>query len=107
MSSPTVAFELEGLAGACAVGLSWQQVSEGVVRTIAWVLGGCRALMAAAKAGAKVEAPAPKAAAKTKNFGILKPLPVSPAMEKFVGASEISRTGAIQKIWEHIKLNQL
>ncbi|URD99756.1 SWIB/MDM2 domain [Musa troglodytarum] len=74
---------------------------------MARVLGGCRALMAAAKAGAKVEAPAPKAAAKTKNFGILKPLPVSPAMERFVGASEISRTGAIQKIWEHIKLNQL
>ncbi|URE44726.1 Type III restriction enzyme, res subunit [Musa troglodytarum] len=74
---------------------------------MARVLCGCRALMAAAKAGAKVEAPAPKAAAKTKNFGILKPLPVSPAMEKFVGASEISRTGAIQKIREHIKLNQL
>lgn len=62
--------------------------------------------MAAAKAGAKVEAPAPKAAGKA-TAGILKPLPVSRAMEKFVGASEISRTGAIKKIWDHIKLNQL
>ncbi|RRT42303.1 hypothetical protein B296_00048106 [Ensete ventricosum] len=74
---------------------------------MARVLGGCRALMAAANAGAKVEAPAPKVAAKLKNAGIVKPLPVSPAMEKFVGASEISRTGVIKKIWEHIKLNQL
>ncbi|CAL9050204.1 unnamed protein product [Musa banksii] len=73
---------------------------------MARVLGGCRALMAAAKAGAKVEAPAPKAAGKA-TAGILKPLPVSRAMEKFVGASEISRTGAIKKIWDHIKLNQL
>ncbi|THU71824.1 hypothetical protein C4D60_Mb04t05580 [Musa balbisiana] len=63
-------------------------------------------LMAAAKAGVKVEAPAPKAAGKM-NTGILKPLRVSRAMEKFVGASEISRPGAIKKIWEHIKLNQL
>lgn len=73
---------------------------------MARVLGGCRVLMAAAKAGVKVEAPAPKAAGKM-NTGILKPLRVSRAMEKFVGASEISRPGAIKKIWEHIKLNQL
>ncbi|WOL17409.1 upstream activation factor subunit UAF30-like isoform X2 [Canna indica] len=70
------------------------------------VLGGCRALMAAAsssaaKTGAKVDP------SKLKNSGILKPIPVSPAMKEFVGASEISRTEAVKKIWEHIKLNQL
>ncbi|WOK95823.1 upstream activation factor subunit spp27 [Canna indica] len=69
------------------------------------VLGGCRVLMAAAASSAKTGAKADPS--KLKNSGILKPVPVSPAMEKFVGASEISRTGAVKKIWEHIKLYQL
>ncbi|XP_038979581.1 uncharacterized protein LOC103718563 isoform X1 [Phoenix dactylifera] len=74
------------------------------------VFGGCRALMGAARAGTKAAA-APSAgtsAAKPRNTtGILKPLPVSPAMRKFVGAPEISRAEAVKKIWDHIKLNQL
>ncbi|CAL9152495.1 unnamed protein product [Musa hybrid cultivar] len=65
------------------------------------VFGGCRVLMVTAKA----EAASP--AAEKMRTGFLKPHPISPALQKFVGASEISRNVAIKKIWEHIKLNQL
>ncbi|CAL9755825.1 unnamed protein product [Musa acuminata subsp. burmannicoides] len=65
------------------------------------VFGGCRVLMVAAKA----EAASP--AAEKMQSGFLKPHPISPALQKFVGAAEISRNVAIKKIWEHIKLNQL
>ncbi|KAJ8650623.1 hypothetical protein MRB53_003646 [Persea americana] len=83
------------------------------------VFGGCRALMAAAKAAAKgaaADSPNPRrsaaAAAKektatTRSTGILKVVPVSPAMRSFLGVPEISRTEAIKKIWEYIKLNDL
>ncbi|KAJ0964407.1 hypothetical protein J5N97_029567 [Dioscorea zingiberensis] len=63
------------------------------------VFRGCKVLMAAARAGATD--------GKRKIVGILKPLPVSPAMRNFVGAPEISRAEAVKKIWEHIKLHQL
>lgn len=66
--------------------------------------------MAAPRAGTKVAtAPAADgAAAKPKNItGILKPLPLSAAMRKFVGAPEISRTEAVKKIWVYVKLHQL
>ncbi|CAL9084780.1 hypothetical protein MUK42_31200 [Musa troglodytarum] len=65
------------------------------------VFGGCRVLMAAAKAEAA--SPAPE---KMKS-GLLKPQSISPALKKFVGVPEISRNEAVKKIWEHIKLNQL
>nr|XP_010918651.1 protein TRI1 [Elaeis guineensis] len=73
------------------------------------VFGGCRALMGARAATKVAAAPAADASvAKPKNtVGILKPLPVSPAMRKFVGSPEISRAEVVKKIWEHIKLNQL
>ncbi|WOK94985.1 upstream activation factor subunit spp27-like [Canna indica] len=82
------------------------------------VLGGCRALMAAARAGAKgaaapastatKEAAASPAAAPAKSKrGLLKPVPLSTEMRKFVGVPEMSRTEAIKKIWEHIKDNKL
>ncbi|KAJ8486364.1 hypothetical protein OPV22_018849 [Ensete ventricosum] len=65
------------------------------------VFGGCRVLTAAAKAEAAGET------AKKVNSGLLKRLPVSPAMKKFVGASETSRPEAMKKIWDYVKLNQL
>ncbi|KAH7692931.1 SWIB/MDM2 domain-containing protein [Dioscorea alata] len=65
------------------------------------VFRSCDVLMAAAKTGAGATQ------AKPKTTGILKPLPVSPAMRKFVGVPEISRAEAVKKIWEHIKLHQL
>eukprot|EP01018_Ginkgo_biloba_P007759 Gb_37604 [translate_table: standard] len=39
--------------------------------------------------------------------GLSNPCPVSPAMKKFLGVSEIPRTLAIKKIWEYIKENNL
>ncbi|CAL9749086.1 unnamed protein product [Musa acuminata subsp. burmannicoides] len=71
------------------------------------VLGGCRVLMSAARAGTKEVAAAPAAAASKPKLGLLKPHPVSPAMKKFLGVPEISRVEAVKKIWEHIKANQL
>ncbi|OAY79154.1 hypothetical protein ACMD2_17390 [Ananas comosus] len=58
------------------------------------VFGVCRALMSAAKAKeASASAPAKKAS----SGGILKPVPVSPVMRRFVGVPEISRSEAVKK----------
>ncbi|CAH9095182.1 unnamed protein product [Cuscuta europaea] len=69
---------------------------------------GCRILMAAAKSSA---APTSVAASAVKSRGrpngILKPIKVSPALEKFIGASEVSRTDAVKKVWEYIKAQNL
>ncbi|XP_059663085.1 protein TRI1 [Cornus florida] len=63
---------------------------------------GCRTLMAAAKSSATS---IPK---DTKPVGILKPLPVSPALGKFLGGvSESSRPQAVKKLWAYIKGNNL
>ncbi|KAL9263986.1 Upstream activation factor subunit spp27-like protein [Drosera capensis] len=39
--------------------------------------------------------------------GILKLVPVSAQLGKFLGAEEASRPFAVKKVWEHIKLNNL
>ncbi|KAL2906366.1 Upstream activation factor subunit UAF30 [Bienertia sinuspersici] len=39
--------------------------------------------------------------------GIMKPRPISPALQELVGAPEISRTQALKVIWAHIKANNL
>ncbi|XP_043694764.1 protein TRI1-like [Telopea speciosissima] len=76
------------------------------------VFRGSEALMAAAKA-ARASAATSSGAAATKprapsrNTGILKVIPVSPSMRKFLGVSEASRTDAVKKVWEYIKLNNL
>lgn len=67
---------------------------------------------AAVKKTAVKKAAVKKAAAKVstgpkKLTGILKPMPISPALSEFVGASESSRTEAVKKVWEHIKANNL
>ncbi|XP_055819829.1 protein TRI1-like [Solanum dulcamara] len=74
----------------------------------------CRTLMAAAKTSAAKTPPSTATATATatetgkgRYKGILKPLPISPALQKFVGTSEISRTGAVKKIWDYIKTNNL
>ncbi|KAJ8548147.1 hypothetical protein K7X08_021383 [Anisodus acutangulus] len=72
----------------------------------------CRTLMAAAKTSTTTT-PLPTTTAtatstvKGRYKGILKPQPISPALGKFVGATEISRTGAIKKVWDYIKTNNL
>ncbi|XP_071690000.1 upstream activation factor subunit UAF30-like [Rutidosis leptorrhynchoides] len=42
-----------------------------------------------------------------KPAGILKPIPISPALSDFLGVPESARTDAVKKIWEYIKLHQL
>ncbi|KAG6506731.1 hypothetical protein ZIOFF_032058 [Zingiber officinale] len=64
--------------------------------------------MATAKGGSKEES------AKVVAKGVVKPkgafhwpLPLYPAMSKFLGIPEITLVDAVKKIWEHIKANQL
>ncbi|OVA13096.1 SWIB/MDM2 domain [Macleaya cordata] len=84
------------------------------------VFRGCRVLMAAAKATATKPssttttsslnpsaAAAPPAPKQSRPTGILKVTPVSPALRKFLGVPEVSRTDAVKKIWEYIKSNNL
>ncbi|XP_043716861.1 protein TRI1-like [Telopea speciosissima] len=76
------------------------------------VFRGCQALMAAAKAArasvaTSSEVAAPKPRAPSRSGGIFKVTPVSPAMSKFLGVSEASRTDAVKKVWEYIKLRNL
>ncbi|XP_009625777.1 protein TRI1 [Nicotiana tabacum] len=62
----------------------------------------CRALSAASKTSA---ATVTKSRGRPK--GILKPQPVSPALGKFLGTAEASRTDAVKKVWEYIKTHNL
>ncbi|CAN8287464.1 unnamed protein product [Cochlearia groenlandica] len=39
--------------------------------------------------------------------GILKVVPVSKPLAKFIGEDEVARTTAVKKIWDYIKLNNL
>eukprot|EP00252_Welwitschia_mirabilis_P022569 TRINITY_DN613_c0_g1_i1.p1 TRINITY_DN613_c0_g1~~TRINITY_DN613_c0_g1_i1.p1 ORF type:complete len:140 (+),score=27.81 TRINITY_DN613_c0_g1_i1:147-566(+) len=39
--------------------------------------------------------------------GLLQPVPISTAMQKFLGVPESSRTDALKKIWAYIKQNGL
>lgn len=68
--------------------------------TVSRVFGACRVLMAKA---------ASSSAAKNgrQGTGILKVVPVSKPLATFIGENEVSRTTAVKKIWEYIKLNNL
>ncbi|XP_059659337.1 uncharacterized protein LOC132306112 isoform X2 [Cornus florida] len=72
---------------------------------MAW---GCRALVAAAKNSAAATPTATSISMVTKQTGILKPVPVSPALGKFLGGvSETSRAVAVKKLCVYIKSNNL
>lgn len=77
------------------------------------VFWGGRALMAASRGAAAAEGGASSAGATGKakggsnSGGLMKALPVSPAMKKFLGVPEISRSEAVKKIWDYIKLHEL
>ncbi|KAI3880397.1 hypothetical protein MKW98_016761 [Papaver atlanticum] len=75
------------------------------------VFGGCRALMAAAKSTATKPSFTTAATGGTTPAapkGILKVVPVSPALGEFLGGvPEASRTDAVKKIWVYIKANNL
>nr|GMC91247.1 upstream activation factor subunit UAF30-like [Ipomoea batatas] len=69
---------------------------------------GCRILMTAAKSSAASSSGATTAPkGRGRPNGILKPIKVSPALEKFLGAPEASRTDAVKKVWEYIKAHNL
>ena len=68
------------------------------------VFGGTTTLMNAAKEKAKTTTTT-KARS---NIGIQKVLQISPQLGKFLdGATESSRTHAVKKVWEHVKLHHL
>ncbi|XP_030947850.1 protein TRI1-like [Quercus lobata] len=68
------------------------------------VFGGTTTLMSAAKEKAKTTTTT-KARS---NIGIQKVLQISPQLGKFLdGATESSRTHAVKKVWEHVKLHHL
>ncbi|KAL7111940.1 hypothetical protein ACP275_05G120900 [Erythranthe tilingii] len=68
----------------------------------------CRALMAAAKSSSAAAASTAAAAkAPPRATGILKVQSVSPALAKFLGSPEASRSGAIKQIWDYVKSNNL
>ena len=73
------------------------------------VFGGTTTLMSAAKAKAKTTTTTTTTTTKTRsNIGIQKVLQISPQLGKFLdGATESSRTHAVKKVWEHIKLHHL
>ncbi|KAK7307402.1 hypothetical protein VNO77_40429 [Canavalia gladiata] len=76
-----------------------------------------RAFMAAAKSAAKKATASGGAAAKTTEkktvsnrsatAGIQKVVPVSSELGNFLGASQVSRTEAVKRVWEYIKLQNL
>ncbi|KAL5539619.1 hypothetical protein UlMin_042305 [Ulmus minor] len=55
----------------------------------------------AASASAKASKPA------RTNTGILKVVPVSSALGNFLGTSEASRSEAVKKVWDYVKLHNL
>lgn len=89
------------------------------------VFNGCRALLAPAKASAaaasktkptttkkpRAKSPAkprtPRSPGTSKPTGIVKVIPVSPALANFLGASEASRADAVRQIWSYIKAHNL
>ncbi|XP_040988595.1 protein TRI1-like [Juglans microcarpa x Juglans regia] len=76
------------------------------------VFEGTRTLMAPAKTVAASTAKAKKPTTTTtttrSNLGIQKVVPISPQLGKFLGGvTESSRTHAVKKIWEYIKLHNL
>ncbi|KAK6129886.1 hypothetical protein DH2020_036357 [Rehmannia glutinosa] len=65
----------------------------------------CRALMAAANSASTPATAKPKAPPRA--TGILKVQPVSPALAKFLGSTQASRSDAVKKIWEYVKAQNL
>ncbi|XVE99970.1 hypothetical protein REPUB_Repub03eG0245800 [Reevesia pubescens] len=64
------------------------------------VFGRCRGLIAVSKASSA-------SASNASGKGFMKAMPVSPQLGKFLGASEASRTDALKKTWDYIKLHNL
>ncbi|KAL0429353.1 UNVERIFIED_CONTAM: Upstream activation factor subunit UAF30 [Sesamum radiatum] len=61
----------------------------------------------AAAASAASKSPKVPKEKKVSTSGIMKPTPVSLALQSVVGAPEVSRVEAVKKIWAYIKLHNL
>ncbi|KAL0397486.1 UNVERIFIED_CONTAM: hypothetical protein Scaly_0197000 [Sesamum calycinum] len=61
----------------------------------------------AAAASAASKSPKVPKEKKASTSGIMKPTPVSLALQSVVGAPEVSRVEAVKKIWAYIKLHNL
>ncbi|OMP02206.1 hypothetical protein COLO4_11280 [Corchorus olitorius] len=66
------------------------------------VFGKCRLLIAATKTSS-----ASFASSALNGGGLQRAVPISPQLGKFLGASQASRTGALKKVWDYIKLHNL
>ncbi|KAL3500154.1 hypothetical protein ACH5RR_039247 [Cinchona calisaya] len=76
--------------------------------TAARVFGShCRALMVAAKSSVASTAASATARTPARPKAVMKPQPVSPALSRFIGAPEASRTDAVKKVWDYIKSQNL
>ncbi|CAA7020377.1 unnamed protein product [Microthlaspi erraticum] len=75
---------------------------EEEMASVSRVFGACRVLMEKAASSSTSGISSGR-----EGKGILKVLPVSEPLAKFIGANEVARTTAVKKIWEHIKLNNL
>ncbi|XVF52149.1 hypothetical protein PTKIN_Ptkin04bG0241500 [Pterospermum kingtungense] len=67
------------------------------------LFGRCRGLMVKASSASFASSTASNANGK----GLAQVKPISPQLGKFLGASEASRTDALKKVWDYIKLHQL
>ncbi|XVF13767.1 hypothetical protein REPUB_Repub08aG0235800 [Reevesia pubescens] len=65
------------------------------------LFGRCSGIIAVAKASSASFASSSSAS------GLMRVMPVSPQLGKFLGASEASRTDALKKTWDYIKLHKL
>ncbi|XVE57291.1 hypothetical protein DITRI_Ditri04bG0079700 [Diplodiscus trichospermus] len=68
------------------------------------LFGKCRGLIAVAKASSASFA---ASASNANGKGLMRVMPISPQLGKFLGAPEASRTDALKKIWDYIKLHNL
>ncbi|TYI15291.1 hypothetical protein ES332_A08G176300v1 [Gossypium tomentosum] len=71
------------------------------------LFGRCGGLLEAAKAFSASFASSSSSSSSGNGRGLMRVIPVSPQLAKFLGASEASRTDAIKKIWDYIKLHNL
>ncbi|XWS62272.1 hypothetical protein CRYUN_Cryun07bG0196000 [Craigia yunnanensis] len=69
------------------------------------LFGRCRGLIAVEKASSASFASS--SASNANGSGLMRVMPISPQLGKFLGASEASRTDALKKIWDYIKLHKL
>ncbi|GMH09637.1 hypothetical protein Nepgr_011478 [Nepenthes gracilis] len=94
----TTSSSWRGLGGKCRVLMAAVRASSGAASTT-------NISSKAAAARSTISKP-PKAASRSSR-GIAKAVPVSTQLGEFLGVQEVSRTDAVKKVWEYIKLRNL